>query len=140
MILSEIDWHFGMPLFKAKINGVNISLKFSKSNRSNLYKFSYLGGFVNISIVSPRIAELLKYMPAKIEEDNDKSLIAPISGKVIEVKVSKGDEVKLGTELVVIEAMKMENSLTAEKDVVIKDVKVKNGENVQADQLLIEFT
>ena len=140
VILSEIDWHFGMPLFKAKINGVNISLKFSKSNRSNLYKFSYLGGFVNISIVSPRIAELLKYMPAKIEEDNDKSLIAPISGKVIEVKVSKGDEVKLGTELVVIEAMKMENSLTAEKDVVIKDVKVKNGENVQADQLLIEFT
>lgn len=140
VLISDVNWHSGMPLFKAKIDGANISLKFSKSSKSNLYRFNYLGGFVNISVVSPRVAELMKYMPVKVEESNDKSLIAPISGKVIDVLVEKGEKVKLGMELVVVEAMKMENSLVAEKDAVVKDVKVKKGDNVQAEQILIEFS
>ena len=55
------------------------------------------------------------------------------------IKVSKGDKVDIGTELVVIEAMKMENSLVAEKEAEVKDVKVKAGDNVQSEQVLIEF-
>ncbi|MBT5827578.1 MAG: acetyl/propionyl/methylcrotonyl-CoA carboxylase subunit alpha [Alphaproteobacteria bacterium] len=139
ILISDVNWHSGMPLFKAKIDSANISLKFTKSSKSNLYRFNYLGGFVNISVVSPRVAELMKYMPAKVEESNDKSLIAPISGKVIDVLVGKGEKVKAGMELVVIEAMKMENSLVAERDAVVKDVKVNKGDNVQAEQILIEF-
>jgi len=139
IVVDQLNWHIGMPLFKASINGRKVSLRFKKSPRTNVYKFDYLGGFVNVSVVSPRVAELMKYMPEKVDEQDDSTLLAPISGKVIGIKTKKGEKVKAGTELVVIEAMKMENSLVAESDAEIKDIKVKEGENVQADQLLIEF-
>ena len=94
---------------------------------------------MDVAVVTPKVAELMKYMPETTDEIDDSSLLAPISGKVVSVKVSKGDKVDIGTELVVIEAMKMENSLVAEKEAEVKDVKVKAGDNVQSEQVLIEF-
>ena len=64
---------------------------------------------------------------------------APMGGKVVEVKVKAGDKVKKGDLLLVYEAMKMENELTAEKDAVVKRVFVTVDDVVGTDAPLIEF-
>lgn len=64
---------------------------------------------------------------------------APMPGLILDVTVKEGDEVKEGDYLLVLEAMKMENSLTAPKDGVIKTVTVQVGETVEKNQLLIEL-
>lgn len=64
---------------------------------------------------------------------------APMGGKIIEVKVKAGDKVKKGDLLVVYEAMKMENELTAERDCTVKRVFVAVDDVVGTDAPLIEF-
>lgn len=76
---------------------------------------------------------------APVEPITGEVLSAPMGGRIIEVKVKAGDAVKAGTVLLVYEAMKMENDVTAEKDVVIKRVLVHPDEVVGTDAPLIEF-
>jgi len=62
---------------------------------------------------------------------------APMAGKIISVKVKKGDSVKVGDVLCTLEAMKMENEVTAPKNGVIEEVTVREGQTVNADHILI---
>lgn len=64
---------------------------------------------------------------------------APMPGVILEVNVSEGDEVKQGDFLCVLEAMKMENTLTASRDGIVKSVNIAKGETVDKGKLLIEF-
>lgn len=64
---------------------------------------------------------------------------APMPGIIIKVAVRKGDKVKEGDILLVLEAMKMENALISPKDANIKSVSVKVGDTVEKNKLLIEF-
>ncbi|MCE1200964.1 MAG: biotin/lipoyl-binding protein [Bacteroidia bacterium] len=66
-------------------------------------------------------------------------IVAPLPGQIIQLLVKPGDQVKRGQKLLVYEAMKMENNLLAEKDGVIKVVKVNLGDNVLQGDLLIEM-
>ncbi len=69
----------------------------------------------------------------------DTSVKAPMPGKVLEVLVNSGDQVKKGDPLLILEAMKMENVLKSDADCTIKDVNVNALENVEKNQLLIEL-
>lgn len=64
---------------------------------------------------------------------------APMPGLIIEMKVAVGDTVKAGDQLLILEAMKMENILKSPGDGVVKSVKVKKGDTVEKNQVLIEF-
>lgn len=64
---------------------------------------------------------------------------APLPGQIVQVLVNTGDEVKKGTPLLMYEAMKMENKLLAEKDGIVKTIKVGTGDSVLQDDLLIEL-
>jgi acetyl-CoA carboxylase biotin carboxyl carrier protein len=64
-------------------------------------------------------------------------VLAPMPGNIIEVVVSVGDEVKEDDELIILEAMKMENPICAPADGVVKEIKVKEKDVVEADQLLV---
>jgi len=64
-------------------------------------------------------------------------IIAPMGGKVIDVKVKVGDAVNEGDEVVIIEAMKMELPISAEASGTVKEVKCKNGDTVEAEGVLI---
>ena len=64
---------------------------------------------------------------------------APMPGLILEVNVEEGAEVQEGDYLLVLEAMKMENTLTAPRDGVVKSVSIKKGETVEKNQLLIEM-
>jgi len=60
-------------------------------------------------------------------------------GLLVSILVKKGQRVQEGESLAVIEAMKMENILKAEKDVIIKDIFSKEGDSLVVDQSIIEF-
>lgn len=62
---------------------------------------------------------------------------APMPGKILDVLVNVGDQVKEDDELVILEAMKMENPIYAPADGTIKEIKVKAGDSVDTDQLMI---
>lgn len=68
-----------------------------------------------------------------------KTVTAPLPGKVIDIKVKVGDTVKAGQEVAVLEAMKMENSITSDFDGVVRQILVNVGDNVQTDAILIEI-
>jgi biotin carboxyl carrier protein len=64
-------------------------------------------------------------------------ILAPMAGKIIEIKVNVGDSVKEDDEVAVIEAMKMEMPIMAYSDGKVKEIKVAKGDSVEADQVLM---
>jgi biotin carboxyl carrier protein len=66
-------------------------------------------------------------------------MVAPIPGKIVEIRVKEGQNVTEGQVLIVLEAMKMENELCALKDSVIKQILCREGENVDLDQTLLHL-
>ena len=86
-----------------------------------------------------RVAELNSLMPEKVPQDMSKFLLSPMPGLLIKVCIEQGQDVKAGEELAVVEAMKMENSLRASKDLKIKSILATEGDNLSVDQKILEF-
>jgi propionyl-CoA carboxylase alpha chain len=76
-------------------------------------------------------------MPEPVVIDHAKSIISPMPGAVVSVFVKPGDKVVAGQQLCIIEAMKMQNVLKAERDGEVQEVNVKAGDSVAVDELLI---
>jgi len=68
---------------------------------------------------------------------NDGKIISPMPGKVIQIKVAKGDEVKKGQTLMIVEAMKMENYIVSPTDGVVEEISVKVGDMVNSSVRLV---
>jgi propionyl-CoA carboxylase alpha chain len=68
-----------------------------------------------------------------------KTLISPMPGQVVKICVSENQKVNLGEDLIILDAMKMENILKADKDIIVKKINVKAGDTVSMDQELITF-
>jgi propionyl-CoA carboxylase alpha chain len=78
-------------------------------------------------------------MPLKKLSGSEKVVRCPMPGLVVSLAVSEGQEVKAGETLAVIEAMKMENVLRAERDGIIKKIWVKQGDSIAVDAVVMEF-
>jgi len=90
--------------------------------------------------ITDEIDELLNKMGIKNQKpQKNKDLKSPMPGLVTKILVKIGDEIKKGDNLLVLEAMKMENNLKAEQDAIIKEIVVENGNSVEKNQLLIIF-
>ena len=90
-------------------------------------------------VLLPRAAELLKLMPHKAPPDLSKFLLSPMPGLLVDVAVQPGQKVMAGERLAVIEAMKMENILTATQDGEVREVLAKRGESLTVDQPILAF-
>lgn len=132
-------WNNGEKLFRGKINNRSVGVKIRENNNTGSYLMQYSGLDAFVSVYSPRTAELSKFMPKIDKNAKPTKLSSPITGKIVRFKVSEGDEVKSGQELVVIEAMKMENSIRTDHDVTIKSIKFNEGEPVGIGQVIIEY-
>ena len=133
----KTDWDFGDNVIVAEVNGhvVNVQLDQHKAG----YKAFYRGSETDITVLSPRAAELTAHMLEKVPPDLSKFLLSPMPGLLVRLSVSAGEEVKAGEELAVVEAMKMENSLRAEEDIVVAKVLAEQGESLVVDQPILEF-
>ncbi len=130
-------WQPGQPLIEAVVNGKPLCFQFDRVGLH--YRLSHRGGQVQALVVSPRVAELAALMPEKQPPDLSRFLLSPMPGLLVRMAVTAGDEVKAGEELAVVEAMKMENSLRADEDVVIAKVLADEGQSLIVDQPILEF-
>lgn len=133
------SWNNGEKLFRGSINGRNVGVKIRENNNTGSYLMQYSGLDAFVSVYSPRTAELSKFMPKFEKNAKPTKLSSPITGKIIRFKVVEGEEVKAGQELVVIEAMKMENAIRTDHDITIKSIKFKEGDTVGIGQVVIDF-
>jgi propionyl-CoA carboxylase alpha chain len=131
------DWEFGQPLFKGTINGTDICLQVER--RGFKYRLFHWGSQADIMVLSRRAADLQAKMPVKPPPDLSKYLLSPMPGLLTQILVKAGDEIKAGEPLAVVEAMKMENVLRAERDGVISAVRAEAGDSLVVDQPIIEF-
>jgi propionyl-CoA carboxylase alpha chain len=131
------DWNFGEPLFRAHVNGVELCMQIERSDMR--YRLLHSGSEAQALVLTPRVAELYSLMPEKVTPDLSKYVLSPMPGLLVSVAFGEGQEVKAGEEVCVVEAMKMENVLRAERDGVIGKVHAKPGDNLIVDQTIIEF-
>ncbi|MEW5726587.1 MAG: acetyl-CoA carboxylase biotin carboxylase subunit [Pseudomonadota bacterium] len=131
------DWQLGQPLFVGTIDGRPVCVQIDRVGVA--YRLFHAGSRADVLVLSPKAAELHKLMPFKAPPDMSKYLLSPMPGLLRSVEVVEGQEVKAGEPLAVVEAMKMENVLKAERDGTVAKVHAKAGESLAVDQKIIEF-
>ncbi len=103
------------------------------------YRVMHDGAQTEVRVLSPRAAELNAWMPFKAPPDLSRFLLSPMPGLLVDVAVQAGQAVRAGEKLAVIEAMKMENILVAQRDGVVAKVLAAKGESLAVDQVILEF-
>ena len=103
------------------------------------YEIRHGGARLRTVVQTRRAADYASRMPKKVPPDTSSLVRSPMPGLIVSVAVIEGEEVKLGQDLCILEAMKMENVLRAERDGRIAEVKVKARDAVAADQVLMTF-
>jgi len=131
------DWKPGELLWRGTIDGAEIAVQ----TRAvlNGYHLSHAGVGVVARVYTHREAELVAYMLENKGADGSKSLLCPMPGLVKSIGVKVGQEVKVGEQLCVVEAMKMENVLTADRDATVKAILAKEGDSLAVDAVIMEF-
>jgi propionyl-CoA carboxylase alpha chain len=130
-------WADGATPLAATVDGRDVTVQVER--RSQGYRLSHAGSEAFAVVRRPRAAELAALMPVKSARGRKRVLLSPMPGRVISIAVRAGQEVKAGEPLAVVDAMKMENVLRAERDGRIARVAAAAGDSLSADQLIIEF-
>ncbi|MEQ8733724.1 MAG: acetyl/propionyl/methylcrotonyl-CoA carboxylase subunit alpha [Rhodospirillaceae bacterium] len=130
-------WSFGEPLFIGKVDGKEVCIQVDRAGIG--YRLFHNGAQVVATVYTAREAELASLMPVKVAPDMSKFLLSPMPGLLVSVEVAVGQEVKAGEKLAIVEAMKMENVLKADRDGVVKEIPQKTGSSLSVDQVIMEF-
>ena len=105
----------------------------------NGYDLAHGGCASTARVLSARQAELVGLMLERDDADDQKALLCPMPGLVKAIDVKVGQAVKAGEALCLVEAMKMENVLRAERDVTIKSIEAKEGDSLAVDAPIMTF-
>ncbi|TXC71852.1 acetyl/propionyl/methylcrotonyl-CoA carboxylase subunit alpha [Sphingomonas ginsenosidivorax] len=103
------------------------------------FKLTTRGASHAVRVLPARAAPYARHMIEKIAPDLSKFLICPMPGLLVRLDVAAGDKVEAGQPLAVVEAMKMENILRAEKTGTVKSVEAKAGDSLAVDQVILEL-
>ena len=137
--VAQTTWNVGETIFDATLNNSsNVTMQLLKREGCNL-TVVYMGTKFHVLAQSPKEDELQKFMPVRKVADLSKMVIAPMPGAIVRVNVHPGDKVANHQEILVVEAMKMQNSIRAHGEAVVKKVNVKAGDIVSNGQALVEF-
>ena len=131
------EWTPGQPLFQGQVNEKDVAVQVKPVDDGFL--LSYRGASVKAAVRTPRGAELAALMPEKVPPDTSKYLLCPMPGLVVSIDVEVGQEVKAGEKLAVVEAMKMENVLPAERDGMVAKINAGPGDSLAVDEIILEF-
>lgn len=131
------DWKIGDAMFVGEIDGTPVCVQIDLEGVG--YRLSANGIQRSFKVMLPRVAELQKLMPFKAPPDMSNFLQSPMPGLLVKVSVEEGQTVQPGTELCILEAMKMENVLKAESKGVVKKIHAEQGANLSVDAIIIEF-
>ena len=138
-----------MKKFKFKIRGNNYNAVI-KDHHKNIIDIEINGTAYKVEVEqeakktkTPKLIRSrvnTKSEGVKIDAASSLSVVkAPLPGTIFKLVAKPGDEVKIGDVLLIMEAMKMENNIMAEKAGVVKSIKVKEGDAVMQDDVLVEL-
>ena len=131
-------WTPGQPLARIDVDGELLVLKVQRVTE-RLSASGCAGRTSRSSVLSPRMAELAALMPEKAPPDTSRLLLCPMPGLVVRIDVAEGDEVFDGQALCMVEAMKMENVLRAERKARVAKIRAKPGDSLAVDDVIMEF-
>ncbi|MBM3540907.1 MAG: acetyl/propionyl/methylcrotonyl-CoA carboxylase subunit alpha [Alphaproteobacteria bacterium] len=133
----ETDWQPGMALFRGRVDGRSVAAQVAREGSA--WRLSMGGMEAKVHVVTPRTAELAALMPDKAPPDMSRFLLSPMPGLLASLAVKPGQDVKAGDELAVVEAMKMENVLRAERDGRVAKLHAQPGASLAVDEAILEF-
>ncbi|XP_005899318.1 propionyl-CoA carboxylase alpha chain, mitochondrial isoform X2 [Bos mutus] len=132
-------WNLASPLLSVNVDGTQRTIQCLSREAGGNMSIQFLGTVYKVRILTKLAAELNKFMLEKAAEDTSSILRSPMPGVVVAISVKPGDLVAEGQEICVIEAMKMQNSMTAGKTGKVKSVHCKAGDTVGEGDLLVEL-
>ena len=130
-------WRPGEPVWLGTVGGERIAVQIL--GVPNGVVLSHGGAFAEARVYTMREAELVRLMPAKADQGSGKQLLCPMPGLLRELLVAEGQAVKTGEPLAVVEAMKMENVLKAERDGTVGKILVKPGDSLGFEAVILEY-
>ena len=137
LTLDAIDWRPGKAVFRGALDGQAFTVEVHPAAEG--FVIRHRAAKARALVLTPLSAELHERLPKREPADTSKIIVSPMPGLVVALDVHVGQEVKTGETVAIIEAMKMQNIIKAERDGVVKTVGAKAGDSVAADEVLVEF-
>jgi len=137
VLLAGLDWKPGRPLLAARLDGVPFVAEVAPAPEGFIIR--HRAAKAHVLVLTPVSADLHGRLPPKKAADTARLVLSPMPGLVVSVEVAEGQEVKAGQTVCILEAMKMQNIIRAERDGVLKVLNAKAGDSVGADEVLAEF-
>ena len=137
VIAVRSDWEVGDPVLRCTVNASPNSFKVERDGLG--YILYHLGAEVRVLVHTRTAARLARLMPAKVPPDMSMYLLSPMPGLLRSIAVSEGQSLESGSELCVVEAMKMENILRAGRAVKIAQLRARPGDILTVGQVILEF-
>jgi len=136
-IAVDGEWEADNLILTAMIDGAPLSVGVARKGAKLL--LTAHGATHRVEVYPPHIARYRHHMIEKVPPDMSRFLLAPMPGLLTQLHVSPGDKVEAGQPLAVVEAMKMENILRAEKAAVVKAANFGPGDSLAVDAAILEF-
>jgi len=136
-LVVRTQWRLGQSLFRCEINGHPECVQIDRDGVG--YRLFHAGATDRAVVMTPLAASLAGLMHKKQPPDLSKYLLSPMPGLLVSLSVEEGQDVKAGEPLAVVEAMKMENILKAERDGTVMTLHAKPGDSLAVDQIIVEF-
>ena len=130
-------WTPGDPVWQGTVDGQPVAMQVRPV--PNGFRLAHQGFEVAVQVFTEAEATAARLMPVTTAADTGKKLLCPMPGLVVSIAVAEGQEVKAGETLAVVEAMKMQNVLRAERDGTVKKIHATAGATLAVDALILEF-
>jgi len=136
-IAVRSTWVPGEPVWRGVVGEADVAVQVRSV--PNGFDLAWHGAQARAYVYTETEAAAARVMPKKAATDAGKKLLCPMPGLVVSIAVAVGQEVKAGETLAVVEAMKMENVLRAERDGVVKAIHARKGDSLAVDAVILEF-
>ena len=136
-IVLTTDWKPSQSVFTARIDNHEHIFQWKRTQLG--YELTNAKHVVDLQVLSPHEASLYQHMPVRKPIDTSSLLLSPMPGLLVDVLVKEGDFVSVGDSLAIVEAMKMENVLKAERSGNIATILSTPGSTLEVDQKILEF-
>jgi propionyl-CoA carboxylase alpha chain len=131
------SWKPGEPVWEGTIDGHHVAMQVRPM--ASGIRIAHQGYEVAVNVFTETEAAAARLMPVGVKADTGKKLLCPMPGLVVSIAVTEGQDVKAGETLAVVEAMKMQNVLRAERDGTVKKIHAAAGATLAVDALILEF-
>ncbi len=131
------SWKPGVPVWDGTIDGHHVAMQVRP--QASGIRIAHQGYEVAVNVFTETEAAAARLMPVGVKADTGKKLLCPMPGLVVSIAVTEGQDVKAGETLAIVEAMKMQNVLRAERDGTVKKIHAAAGATLAVDALILEF-